>query len=328
MPVERSIQGWGAVGNRRRTALKSPPCATGFGAAGPVIGTSAMFADLALIAVATEAIIGYPDVVYRLAGHPVTWIGRLITWCDRAWNSPTLPFEVRRWRGVDTLALLLAAAIASGLAITGVLADLFPDVVSLLLCGVLASSLLAQRSLDARVAAVATALERHGSEAGRLAVSQIVGRDTRELDEAAVCRAAIESLAENFSDGVVAPLFWMVFAGLPAFGWAAARCDDLVTLPASRLSALWLVGAAALLGLSPGAALATVRRDAGYHRSPNAGWPEAAMAGALGIRLSGPRIYDGVAVEERWVGEGNGDLVARDIRLALKLYRTACGAQI
>src|SRR5258708_33111096 len=127
MPVERSIQGWGAVGNRRRTVLKSPPCATGFGAAGPVIGTSAMFADLALIAVATEAIIGYPDAVYRLAGHPVTWIGRLITWCDRAWNSPTLPFDVRRWRGVDTLTLLLAAAIASGLAITGVLADLFPD---------------------------------------------------------------------------------------------------------------------------------------------------------------------------------------------------------
>jgi adenosylcobinamide-phosphate synthase len=182
-------------------------------------------------------------------------------------------------------------------------------------------------------------------------VSQIVGRDTGSLDEPAVCRAAIESLAENFSDGVVAPLFWMVLAGLPgalaykaintadsmighksprhlAFGWAAARCDDLVNLPASRLSALWLVAAAALLGLSPGAALATVWRDAGYHRSPNAGWPEAAMAGALGIRLSGPRIYDGVAVEERWVGEGNSELGARDIRLALRLYRTACGLQI
>ena len=139
-----------------------------------------MFADLALIAVATEAIIGYPDAVYRLAGHPVTWIGRLITWCDRAWNSPTLPFEDRRWRGIDTLALLLAAAIASGLAITGVLGDLFPDVVSLLLCGVLASSLLAQRSLDAHVAAVATALERDGIEAGRLAVSQIGRASCRE----------------------------------------------------------------------------------------------------------------------------------------------------
>ena len=170
------------------------------------------------------------------------------------------------------------------------------------------------------------------SLAGRRAVSQIVGRDTQELDEAAVCRAAIESLAENFSDGVVAPLFWMVLAGLPgalaykaintadsmighksprhlAFGWASARCDDLVNLPASRLAALWLVLAAgAARPVAGAAALATVRRDASHHRSPNAGWPEAAMAGALGIRLSGPRIYDGVTVEERWVGEGNSEV--------------------
>jgi adenosylcobinamide-phosphate synthase len=150
---------------------------------------------------------------------------------------------------------------------------------------------------------------------------------------------------------VVAPLFWTVLAGLPgalaykaintadsmighkserhlAFGWASARCDDLVNLPASRLSALWLVLAAALLGLSPGRAQATVRRDAGHHRSPNAGWPEAAMAGALGMRLSGPRVYDGVAVDERWVGGGNSELTARDIRAALRLYRAACGLQI
>jgi len=306
-----------------------------------------MFADLALIAVATEAIVGYPDAVYRLVGHPVTWIGRLIAWCDEAWNSEALSFEARRWRGVFTLLLLLAVAIAAGLAITSILAPFFP----VLLGGVLASSLLAQRSLDAHVAAVATALERDGIEAGRQAVAQIVGRETKNLDEAAICRAAIESLAENFSDGVVAPLFWMVLAGLPgalaykaintadsmighksprhlAFGWASARCDDLVNLPASRLSALWLILAAALLGLSPAGALATVRRDASHHRSPNAGWPEAAMAGALGIRLSGPRIYDGVAVEERWVGDGNSELGARDIRLALRLYRTACGVQI
>jgi adenosylcobinamide-phosphate synthase len=310
-----------------------------------------MFADLALVAVATEAIIGYPDAVYRLLGHPVTWIGRLITLCDEAWNLPTLSFEERRWRGVAALLLLLAIAIAAGLAITVLLAHLFPALLALLIAGVLASSLLAQRSLDAHVANVALALEQDGIEAGRQAVAQIVGRETKGLDEAAVCRAAIESLAENFSDGVVAPLFWMVLAGLPgglaykaintadsmighkserhlAFGWAAARCDDLVNLPASRLSTLWLVLAAALLGLSPGRALATVRRDAGHHRSPNAGWPEAAMAGALDIRLSGPRIYDGMPVEERWVGEGRSELSARDIRLALKLYRVACGLQI
>jgi adenosylcobinamide-phosphate synthase len=310
-----------------------------------------MFADLALIAVATEAIIGYPDAVYRLIGHPVTWIGRLITWCDTAWNSPIRSVDERRGRGVLTLVLLIAVAVLAGVVVTAVVDRLFPSSAALLACGVLASSLLAQRSLDTHVLAVATALERGGLEAGRQAVSHIVGRDTRSLDEAAVCRAAIESLAENFSDGVVAPLFWMVVGGLPgalaykaintadsmighkserylAFGWAAARCDDLVNLPASRLSALWLALAAALLGLSPRAALATVWRDAGRHRSPNAGWPEAAMAGALTIRLSGPRIYHGVPVQEPWVGEGQSDLTAAHIRAALKLYRVACGLQI
>ena len=309
-----------------------------------------MFAELALIAVATEAIIGYPDAVYRLVGHPVTWIGRLITWCDQAWNSPHRSDEERRGRGVLTLLLLIAVAVVAGLVITYLVDEILPSSAALLACGVLASSLLAQRSLDTHVLAVATALEQGGLEAGRQAVSHIVGRDTRSLDEAAVCRAAIESLAENFSDGVVAPLF-LVVGGLPgalaykainpadsmighkserylAFGWASARCDDLVNLPASRLSALWLALAAALLGLSPRAALATVWRDSGHHRSPNAGWPEAAMAGALTIRLSGPRMYHGAPVQEPWVGEGTSDLTAHHIRAALKLYRVACGLQI
>lgn len=310
-----------------------------------------MYADLALIAVVTEAAIGYPDALYRLIGHPVTWIGWLIAWCDKAWNSATDSFEERRWRGIYTLVLLLAVSILSGMILTAVLTHLFGGL-AVLLAGVAGSSLLAQRSLHAHVAAVASALEAQGIEAGRRAVSMIVGRDTRALDEAAVSRAAIESLAENFSDGIVAPLFWMVVGGLPgaiaykavntadsmighkserhlAFGWAAARFDDLVNLPASRLSALWFVLAAALSpGLSPRRALAVLFRDAGHHRSPNAGWPEAAMAGALGIQLSGPRIYDGQEVAERWVGEGRRDLGAGDIRAALELYRAACGLQI
>src|SRR5437762_11915823 len=124
-------------------------CSAGFAAAGPMIGTSAMFADLALIAVATEAIIGYPDALYRFVGHPVTWIGRLIEWCDQAWNSPKLSFETRRWRGVATLLLLLVVAIAVGVATTSLLAHLFPALLALVIAGVLASSLLAQRSLDA-----------------------------------------------------------------------------------------------------------------------------------------------------------------------------------
>jgi adenosylcobinamide-phosphate synthase len=310
-----------------------------------------MFADLALVAIAIEAMVGYPNAVYRLIGHPVTWIGKFITWCDGAWNSDARSARVRRLYGVVTLILLLVVALLSGLVIAGVLGRLFPGIVGLILCGVLASTLLAQRSLDAHVLAVAKGLETEGLTGGRMAVAHIVGRETKSLDEAAVCRAAIESLAENFSDGVVAPLFWMVVAGLPgalaykavntadsmighkteryeAFGWASARFDDLVNLPASRLSALWLMLAAIPLGLSLFGALSTIRRDAGHHRSPNAGWPEAAMAGALGIRLSGPRIYDGVPVEERWVGEGRSELTAKDVRAALKLYRAACGLQI
>jgi adenosylcobinamide-phosphate synthase len=151
---------------------------------------------------------------------------------------------------------------------------------------------------------------------------------------------------------VVAPLFWLTVAGLPgalaykavntadsmighkserhlAFGWAAARFDDLINLPASRLAALWLVAAAALLpGQSSPRAWATLRRDARHHQSPNAGWPEAAMAGALGVRLAGPRSYDGATVEEHWMGDGRGEIGAADIRAALLLYRVACGVQI
>jgi adenosylcobinamide-phosphate synthase len=179
----------------------------------------------------------------------------------------------------------------------------------------------------------------------------IVGRDTRSLDSAGVSRAAIESLAENFSDGVVAPLFWLLIAGLPgalcykaintadsmighksdrylAFGWASARLDDLVNLPASRLAAFWLVLASAILpGLSARRSIVTVRRDAATHRSPNAGWPEAAMAGSLGLRLGGPRVYDGNLADDPFIGDGRATAKPEDIRAALKLYRVACALQ-
>ena len=204
---------------------------------------------------------------------------------------------------------------------------------------ILASTLLAQRSLHEHVARVADALERDGLDAGRRAVSQIVGRDPEALDEAGVARAAIESLAENFSDGVVAPVFWLAVGGLAGgaaykaintadsmighrtprhqdFGFAAARLDDLVNLPASRL-----VGAA-----DRAARRCRMRRRAGLdrglarraeHRSPNAGWPEAAMAGALGLALAGPRVYGGMMVDDATMGNGRRDADAQDIRAAL-----------
>ena len=212
---------------------------------------------------------------------------------------------------------------------------------------VIASTLIAQRSLNRHVAEVAVALERDGVAAGRIAVARIVGRDTAALDAAGVARAAIESLAENFSDAVVAPVLWMAVGGLPGaalykaintadsmighrtpryadFGWAAARLDDLVNLPASRASALLLVAAAAISrDATPAGAWRAVRRDARHHRSPNAGWPEAAMAGALGLSLAGPRSYDGVPVEDALMGDGRRDANAGDIRRALALFRAA-----
>ncbi len=299
--------------------------------------------SLVLLALLLEAALGYPQRLVDRIGHPVIWIGRLISAMDRAWNQAAHSFVARRASGVAALLVLVGVSGGAGLLLqSALLAVPF----GLLVLALLASSLLAQRSLHDHVARVATALEQGGLEAGREAVSHIVGRDPLALDEAGVARAAIESLAENFSDGVVAPAFWMAVAGLPgaaiykavntadsmighrtprheAFGWASARCDDVVNLPASRLAGLAIVGAAALLpGMDARAAWRALRRDAGRHRSPNAGWPEAAMAGALGLALAGPRHYGGVLVEDAIMGDGRRDASAADIRAALRLYRT------
>ncbi|MGK9053434.1 adenosylcobinamide-phosphate synthase CbiB [Neorhizobium petrolearium] len=300
---------------------------------------------LAFAALIVERIFGYPDWLFRAIGHPVTWIGRLISRLDRDWNRETDDFAARKRMGAYALLTLLGITIAAALVVEyGLLTLPFGPVLLVLI----AASLPAQKSLESHVEAVADAMKHGGLEAGRKAVSMIVGRDPEKLDEAAVCRAAIESLAENFSDGVVAPAFWMGVGGLAggaaykaantadsmighrsprheAFGWAAARFDDLINLPASRLSALLFVIAALFIDKSsPRNAIRAVLRDAGYHRSPNAGWPEAAMAGALGIALAGPRSYGGQMIEARFMGEGGRtELTHDDIRRALKLARAA-----
>jgi adenosylcobinamide-phosphate synthase len=308
-----------------------------------------MTAALTFLALLIEALVGYPDWLVRAIGHPVTWIGRLIGALDTGWNREG--DDARRRRLMGVLAVLLVVAVA-GLAAVAVERALLALPFGLIGAALVASSLLAQRSLHRHVAAVADALERDGLAAGRAAVGHIVGRDTAALDEAGVARAAIESLAENFSDGVVAPALWMAVAGLPgaavykalntadsmighrtprheAFGWAAARLDDLVNLPASRLSALLLVAAAAFDDRAAAAAAwHAVRRDAHRHRSPNAGYPEAAMAGALGLALAGPRVYGGVPVEDALMGDGRRDAGAGDIRRALALYRRADGVLV
>jgi len=310
-----------------------------------------MFAPLALIALLIEASAGYPQWLFRAIGHPVTWIGALLAWCERRWNGTSLTFAQRRTHGIAALIVALLAALVVTEALGFVLSSFLSALVGTLLCGILASTLLAQRSLEEHVRAVADALSGSGLLAGRDAVSLIVGRDKSTLDEAGVGRAAIESLSENFSDGVVAPLLWLVIAGLPgaalykaintadsmighksdrylAFGWAAARIDDIVNLPASRLAALWIVLAALVTPkASSSAAIEAVRRDARRHRSPNAGWPEAAMAGALGLKLGGPRIYSGSMVEDHWMGNGRAEVTPWDIQVALRLYRVACVIQ-
>jgi adenosylcobinamide-phosphate synthase len=307
-----------------------------------------MFTSLAFAALVVEAAFGYPQALVRGFGHPVMWIGALIAWADRRWNRAADTFATRRLCGIVLVLGLVGVMAAIGLLLTWVMQHFLPEPFSTIILALLASSLLAQRSLDQHVAAVATGLEKGGVDGGRRAVAMIVGRDPESLDQAGVARAAIESLAENFSDGVVAPLFWLAIAGLPgiliykavntadsmvghlserhgAFGRAAARLDDVINLPASRLSALWLVLAAAVApsASSCGAWCATWR-DARKHRSPNAGWPEAAMAGSLGLRLAGPRAYHGEIVADAWMGEGRAEADAGDIRRALRLYRTAC----
>ncbi|MEO5322516.1 adenosylcobinamide-phosphate synthase CbiB [Mesorhizobium sp. CC13] len=300
---------------------------------------------LAFLSLLVELGFGYPDRLVRKIGHPVIWIGQLISFLDKSLNRATDTDAMRRIWGVAALVVIVAVPAATAFAIER-LFGLLPF--GILLTAIAASSLVAQRSLGIHVRAVADALDSGGLAAGRKAVSQIVGRDPERLDEAGVSRAAIESLAENFSDGITAPAFWLAVLGFAggaaykaantadsmighrtkrheAFGWAAARFDDLINLPASRLTALAIVLAAFLVpGADPKAAWHAVWRDAKQHRSPNAGWPEAAMAGALGLALAGPRSYGGVMVDDTIMGAGGRrDANASDIRAALRLYWTA-----
>jgi adenosylcobinamide-phosphate synthase len=303
---------------------------------------------LALAALAVEALIGYPPPLYRAIGHPVTWMGRWLGVLEALFNRPKLSFATRRALGVVVLCLYLAPVALVAWAATRALVPLSAFGFAALV--LLAASLPAQRSLATHVRAVAEGLDTSLDE-GREAVAKIVGRNPQALDEPGVARAAIESLAENFSDGVVAPILWTALGGLiggallkaintadsmighkddryAAFGWAAARLDDLVNLPASRLSALWLIIAALITpDASAWGAARAVWRDASKHRSLNAGWPEAAMAGALSLKLAGPRVYGETLVDDAFMGRGRRDAGADDIRWALRLYGSACAIE-
>lgn len=296
------------------------------------------FAVMMLIAVALDLAFGWPARIYSVIGHPVTWMGALINWLDRRLNREADSFARRKVAGAVTLVMCIC--LVGGIAFA--LQSLGTGWVSVVIGGVFAWPFIAIRSMYEHVKAVDTPLMQNDLPAARLAVSMIVGRETRDLVVPAVARATLESLAENTSDGITAPLFWGLVFGLPgiaiykiintldsmighrnprfeAFGWASARVDDLVNLPASRLTGLVF----ALVSGRVREAMRTIWRDASKHRSPNAGWPEAAMAAALGVRLSGPRVYgDRVAVEP-WVNEAGRDPVAADVGAGLALYRRA-----
>ncbi|ABA79607.1 adenosylcobinamide-phosphate synthase CbiB [Cereibacter sphaeroides] len=288
-----------------------------------------------LVAMATDVALGWPDRLHARIGHPVVWIGRIISALDERWNRGSAA-ERRRAGVAALLVTVLAAALPAAL-----LQSLLPGgLLGAVLTGLLAWPLVALRSMHEHVEAVAVPLDAGDLPGARRAVSMIVGRDPSQLDGTGVARAALESLAENSSDGIVAPLFWGVLLGLPgiaaykaintldsmighrtprheAFGWASARTDDWVNLIPARLTGVLFAFASG----RPRRALAVMRRDARAHRSPNAGWPEAAMAGALGVRLSGPRIYGDRVSAEPWLNAGAPDPGPADLRQGLALYR-------
>lgn len=297
------------------------------------------FAGAMVVAMAVDAFLGWPSWLFARVGHPVTWVGWLIGALDAAWNRASDPPALRRAAGVAGAAAVIALSVALGWIVQSALPSGWVQIV---LIGILAWPLVALRSLHDHVAAVATPLQAGDIAAAREAVSHIVGRDPAALDEAGIARAAIESLAENASDGIVAPVFWGALFGLPgilgykaintldsmighrserheAFGWAAARIDDVANFIPARLTGFLFV----MLAPQRSDALACMTRDARRHRSPNAGWPEAAMAGGLGVRLSGPRIYHGSVTSEPWLNEGARDPRAGDIIEALTVYRRA-----
>ncbi len=297
-------------------------------------------AQILLFALALDSALGDPRWLYSVVSHPVVLIGGLIEREEKRLNRPHLSRPWKIWQGMLLSFWVIGISTLVGVLITWA-AGWLP--LGWVLEVLAVSSLMAFRGLYDEVKRVAVFLDRSLAD-GRWAVSKIVGRDPESLDDAGVARAAVESLAENFSDGVVAPLFWYCLLGLPglcaykaintldsmighrspryeAFGKFAARLDDLANLIPARLAGLFLVVGAAL---HPAAdhrkAWKVMRRDARKHNSPNAGWQEAAVAGALDFALAGPRRYGKSVVDDPWMGNGRSKLGSDDINAALSLY--------
>jgi adenosylcobinamide-phosphate synthase len=293
------------------------------------------------LALTLDLLFGEPKWLYGRIAHPIVWIGNLIAALEARLYQP----QNQIVHGAVLTVMTVAACTGAGILVTW-LSEFTGH--GWIITGIVGSIFLAARSLHDHVAAVARGLSEN-LDTGREVVSHIVGRDPAQLDEAGVARAGLESLAENFSDGVVSPLFWFLLAGLPGllaykaintldsmighrnarylyFGRAAARLDDVVNWPGARITGLLLcLGAWVMPGTRAGGAWRIMWRDRNKHASPNAGWPEAAMAGALGIALAGPRIYDGEITDGPWLGDGDGVATVEDIRRGCALYSWTCG---
>ncbi len=286
-----------------------------------------------LLALMVEAMVGYPATLHRHIPHPVVWIGSLISRLDRAWNRGSA--HAKRWAGIATAFALISGSVAIGLvleiALTGWL--------GLVLLVLIATTGLAQRSLYQHVRKVLVPLEQGDIASARHALAMIVGRDTENLDEGGVASAATESLAESFCDGIVAPAFWFLLAGLPGllafkaistadsqighmddqyrhFGWAAARTDDVMNFIPARVSGL-LICIAGMGGWR------IMVRDARKHLSPNAGWSEAAMAGVLHVRMGGGARYDGEWIGRETLGDGRRP-GPPELKKGVAVYVRAC----
>jgi adenosylcobinamide-phosphate synthase len=292
-----------------------------------------------------DAMFGDMPAIFRHIPHPVVIAGRAIAFFDRKLNRESRSETSRRERGIVTVVVLVGGAALFGLVIERICRG---SLIGAAFETMLIAVLVAQRGLYEHVAAVVVALQTDGLAAGRGAVRHIVGRDPASLDEHGLARAAIESLAENFSDGVVAPILWYLLLGLPglfaykmantldsmighrtpryrSFGWAAARLDDVLNAIPALASGLLLAAAAVFAKNGrPAHAVAIMLRDGRKHHSPNAGWPESAMAGALGLALAGPRRYPEGLVADPWLGDGSARAGSADIIRALEVYRLAC----
>ena len=297
-----------------------------------------------LLALLIDRSIGDPDWIWRKVPHPVAAFGAGIKWFETRFNRKSMSSRRRKWFGITTILVLLLVTFIIGLFIHSFLLQL--GFTGIIIEALVASIFIAQKSLVDHVGKVEKAFKQGSLAEARGAVSLIVGRETKNLDESAVCRAAIESLAENSSDGVVAPVFWYLILGLPGlfcyklvntadsmigyknerfkdFGWASARLDDVVNFIPARLTAFIVILTSGIFINREAAtkAIEVVRKDARHHHSPNAGFPECAFAGALDVKLLGPRIYSGKAVDEPFQNESGKMAGPDDIYRAIRLFK-------